>query len=103
MAASQPKVRIRAFGLPDQGDWCKYGAICDLIRPWNNPEDDILQCLENPSSELLVAAAKTHFAAASRSAATGTVVGCITLPWIASAAIGGSGEPSWNTPKTGCA
>lgn len=29
---------------------------CDLTRPWNNPEDDIRQCLENPSSELLVAA-----------------------------------------------
>ena len=28
---------------------------CDLIRPWNDPEDDIRQCISNPSSSLLLA------------------------------------------------
>ena len=55
---SQPRAEIRAFGLPDQERLVQLWRDCDLTRPWNNPEDDIRQCLENPSSELLVAAAE---------------------------------------------
>ena len=55
---SQPRAEIRAFGLPDQERLVQLWRDCDLTRPWNNPEDDIRQCLENPSSELLVAAAQ---------------------------------------------
>ncbi|MBE30597.1 MAG: GNAT family acetyltransferase [Acidiferrobacteraceae bacterium] len=53
--ASPTRVQIRAFELPDQERLLQLWHDCDLTRPWNNPEDDIRQCLENPSSELLVA------------------------------------------------
>jgi len=55
---SPSAVQIRAFEGSDQERLVQLWHDCDLTRPWNNPEDDIRQCLENPSSELLVAAAE---------------------------------------------
>ena len=54
---SQSVVQIREFEVFDQERLVELWRDCDLTRPWNNPEDDIRQCLGNPSSELLVAAA----------------------------------------------
>ena len=50
-------VEFRTFLPSDHECLVQLWHECDLTRPWNDPADDIRQCLENPSSELLVAIA----------------------------------------------
>ena len=50
-------IKFRTFLPSDHEHLVQLWHECDLTRPWNDPADDIRQCLENPSSELLVAVA----------------------------------------------
>ena len=45
---------FKSYVSDHQDDLLALWQVCDLIRPWNNPLDDIRQCVENPSSELLI-------------------------------------------------
>ena len=49
---------FRTFLPSDHDRLVQLWRKCDLTRPWNDPADDIRQCLENPSSELLIATIK---------------------------------------------
>ena len=57
---SSPKAvtEFRTFLPSDHDRLVQLWHRCDLTRPWNDPADDIRQCLENPSSELLIATIK---------------------------------------------
>ncbi len=46
---------FRTFLPSDQDRLVQLWHSCNLTRPWNDPTDDIRQCLKNPSSELLIA------------------------------------------------
>ena len=45
---------FESYSSDRQDDLLALWQVCDLTRPWNNPLDDIRQCVENPSSELLI-------------------------------------------------
>jgi ribosomal protein S18 acetylase RimI-like enzyme len=49
------QVTFRSFATADRDPLLKLWRACDLTRPWNDPEDDIRQCLANSSSALLIA------------------------------------------------
>ena len=49
------QVTFRSFATTDRDPLLKLWRACDLTRPWNDPEDDIRQCLANASSALLIA------------------------------------------------
>ena len=49
------QLTFRPFSAADRDPLLKLWCVCDLTRPWNDPEDDIRQCLNNPSSALLIA------------------------------------------------
>ncbi len=51
----EPRVEFRAYLPSDHESLVQLWHDCDLLRPWNDPGDDIRQCLENPSSQLRVA------------------------------------------------
>nr|MBC8476687.1 GNAT family acetyltransferase [Gammaproteobacteria bacterium] len=56
MNPGQPgQLTFRPFAAADRDPLLKLWRACDLTRPWNDPEDDIRQCLANPSSALLIA------------------------------------------------
>ena len=46
---------IRQFVTSDQNDMVELWSVCGLLRPWNNPLEDIRLCVTTPSSELVVA------------------------------------------------
>ena len=45
---------FESYSSDRQDDLLALWQVCDLTRPWNNPLDDIRQCVENQSSELLI-------------------------------------------------
>ena len=53
--SAEPPAAFRAYLPSDHERLLRLWHDCDLTRSWNDPDDDIRQCLENPSSELLVA------------------------------------------------
>ena len=46
---------IRQYVPADQQSLVELWTVCGLLRPWNNPLDDIYLCVATPSSELVVA------------------------------------------------
>ena len=46
---------IRQFVTSDQNDLVELWSVCGLLRPWNDPLEDIRLCVTTPSSELVVA------------------------------------------------
>ena len=46
---------IRQFVPSDQNDMVELWSVCGLLRPWNDPLEDIRLCVKTPSSELVVA------------------------------------------------
>lgn len=47
-------LEIRTTSRQDIDEIIDLWAQCDLIRPWNNPAQDIEIALKNPSSDILV-------------------------------------------------
>ena len=46
---------IRQYRSADQNDLVELWSVCRLLRPWNDPLEDIHLCVTTPSSELVVA------------------------------------------------
>ena len=46
---------IRQFVTSDQNDLVQLWTVCGLLRPWNDPLEDIHLCVTAPSSELVIA------------------------------------------------
>jgi hypothetical protein len=49
------EVSLRQYMPADQNDLVELWSVCGLLRPWNDPLEDIHLCLTMPSSELVVA------------------------------------------------
>ena len=49
------EISIRQFVTSDQNDLVDLWSVCRLLRPWNDPLEDIQLCVTTPSSELVVA------------------------------------------------
>ena len=46
---------LRQYIPADQNDLVELWSVCGLLRPWNDPLEDIHLCVNMPSSELVVA------------------------------------------------
>ena len=46
---------LRQYMPADQNDLVELWSVCGLLRPWNDPLEDIRLCVTTPSSELVVA------------------------------------------------
>ena len=46
---------LRQYIPADQNDLVELWSVCGLLRPWNDPLEDIHLCVTAPSSELVVA------------------------------------------------
>ena len=46
---------LRQYIPTDQNDLVELWSVCGLLRPWNDPLEDVRLCVTTPSSELVVA------------------------------------------------
>lgn len=48
------ELSLREYGAEDFAAVVRLWSDCGLVRPWNDPRQDIDRCLANPSSAILV-------------------------------------------------
>ena len=49
------EANLRQYMPADQNHLVELWSVCGLLRPWNDPLEDIRLCVTGPSSELVVA------------------------------------------------